>query len=52
MNSGSSDLPRNTKVDGSLPQTGMSTYFSNLGLLLILIASYFILTRRRKERAN
>lgn len=41
--------PQNTKLDGSLPQTGMSTYFSNLGLLTLLFASYFILARRKKN---
>lgn len=44
------DTPKNAKIDGTLPQTGMSPYVTYAGIALLLLAHLFLMKRRNKER--
>lgn len=43
------DTPKNKKVDGTLPQTGMSPYVTYAGIALLLLAHLFLLKRRKRD---
>lgn len=46
------DTPKNSKLDGTLPQTGMSPYVTYAGIGLLLLAHLFLLKRRKRDSNN
>lgn len=46
------NTPTNAKIDGTLPQTGMSPYVTYAGIALLLLAHLFLVKRRRKDSNN
>lgn len=46
------DTPKNAKIDGTLPQTGMSPYVTYAGIALLLLAHLFLLKRRKRDSNN
>lgn len=46
------NTPKNAKIDGTLPQTGMSPYVTYAGIALLLLGHLFLLKRRRRDSNN